>query len=63
VAADQRAARGGRQQRGEDANGGGLARAVVAEEAEDGAGLDGEVEAAEGLGAPERPAEAVGQDC
>ena len=40
VAADQRAARVGGEQRGEDADGGRLARAVVAEQAEDRARLD-----------------------
>ena len=56
----RRPARGPRwgQQRGEDANGGGLAGAVVPEQAEHGARLHGEVEAAQRLGAPERPAEA-----
>ena len=46
---DARAARRGRQQRGQDAHGGGLAGAVGAEQAEHGPGLDLEVDPAERL--------------
>ena len=48
VAGDERAALRRCEQGGEDADGGRLARAVVAEQAEHGAGLDGEVEARAG---------------
>ena len=54
VAGDERAALRRCEQRGEDADGGRLARAVVAEQAEHGAGLDGEVELAQGVRLAER---------
>ena len=52
----------GRRQRGEDADGGGLAGAVVAEQAEHRAGSDVEVEVAQGPQVAEALAEAGGDD-
>ena len=53
---------GGLAERGEDADGGGLAGAVVAEQAEDGAGGDVEVEVPQGPQVAEALAEALGVD-
>ena len=56
----ERPTRVGLQQRGEDADRGGLARAVRAEHTEDGGPLDGQVDAAQGLGRPEPLHQALG---
>src|SRR6266542_2970849 len=52
----------GREERGQDPNGGGLAGAVRPEEPEHGGGLHGEVHALEGLHVPERLPKAFGAD-
>ena len=61
-AGDRGRALGGRRERGEDADGGGLAGAVVAEQAEDGAGRDVEVEVAQRPEVAVALAEAAGDD-
>jgi hypothetical protein len=61
VAGDRGGAAGGRDQRGEHAQGGGLAGAVGAEEAEDLARLDGEVDAPYGFDRSVAAAEGVGE--
>ena len=61
-ARDRRAAGRGLEQRGEDADGGGLAGAVGPEQAVDGAVGDGEVDAVDGLDVAEVLDEAVGDD-
>ena len=53
---------GGSREGGEDADGGGLAGAVVAEEAEDGAGGDVEVEVPQGPEIVEALADPLGLD-
>ena len=60
--ATRRLALGRVAQRGEDADGGGLAGAVVAEQAEHGAGRHVEVEVAEGPEVVEALAEPLGPD-
>ena len=55
-------ARVGLEQGREDADGGGLAGAVRAEDAEDGAGGNGEVDPVEGLGGAEALPEPLGLD-
>ena len=62
VAGDERAAGGGGEQRGEDAHGGRLAGAVVAEQAEHRARRDGQVQPAQRLGVAEAPAQVLGED-
>ena len=61
-AVDPSAAGGGAQQRGEHADGGGLAGAVRAEEAEDLPALDGEVDAVDGADGGKVPHEPLGPD-
>jgi hypothetical protein len=60
--ADAGASGVGLQQCGEDPNGGGLARAVGAEDAKDGARRYGEVDPVEGLRADEALAQTFGVD-
>ena len=60
--AGQGGARVGLEQRREDADGGGLTGAVWAEDTEDGAGGNGEVDPVEGLGGAEALPEPLGLD-
>jgi hypothetical protein len=62
VPADQGGAEVGLEQRREDADGGGLTRAVRAEDTEDGAGGNGEIDPVEGLGGAEALPEPLGLD-
>ena len=62
VAGHERAAGGGGEERGEDADGGRLAGAVVAQQPEHGARLDAQVETAQRLGLPEALAQVLGED-